>query len=227
MNIPSNTTNATSAASKAQGTTSSLAKTLDTQTMGQTDFLRLLVTQVKNQDPTKPMDSTQFVSQLAQFSALAGVTDLNTTMKGVANNLQSSQLVQGASLVGHQVLAPGNIGELSSTAPLMGAVNLPASTSSVIIKIFDSAGTFVQSFDLGSQTAGSVPFSWDGFLSGGQKAPLGNYKVEASYLENNKPVGADTMMAARVNSVALDSSGLMLQVQNLGEVSLNAISMLM
>ena len=229
------TTNTTSTATQATQSknaapaqsASSLAKTLDSQSLSQTDFLKLLTTQVKNQDPTKPMDSTQFVSQLAQFSALAGVTELNTTMKGVANHLQSSQLVQGASLVGRQVLAPGATGELSGTAPLMGAVNVPASTSSVTLRIQDASGSLVQSFDLGAQPAGTLPFSWDGTRSDGKQAPNGIYHVEASYLENNKPVAADTLMAARVNSVSRDSSGLVLDIQNLGPMGLDKVSMLM
>jgi flagellar basal-body rod modification protein FlgD len=221
-----NSTNAANAATSAKKE-SSLSKALDTQTLSQTDFLELLVAQVKNQDPTKPMDSTQFVSQLAQFSALAGVTELNATMEGVANNLQFNQLVQGASLVGHQALVTGDIGELSSTTPLIGAINLPTSTSSVVLKIEDAAGTLVQSIELGSQEAGMIPFSWDGTRSDGQQASPGAYHVEATYIEDSKSVAADTLVATQVNSVSLNSSGLLLDVQNLGEVTLDQISMLM
>lgn len=222
----------TNAANKNNSTTqttsaNSFAKSIDSQALSQTDFLRLLTTQVKNQDPTKPMDSTQFVSQLAQFSALAGVSELNTTMQGVANNIQSSQLVQGASLVGHKVLAPGNVGELTNETPLVGSVNLPTTTDSLALKIFDSAGSLVQTINLGSRAAGAIPFSWDGAGANGQKALPGNYKVEANYLENNKMVGADTMIAARVNSVALAANRLMLQIQNLGEMGIDEVSMLM
>lgn len=224
--ITTNTTN-TNTATVTPKSVNSLAKTVDTQTLSQSDFLQLLVTQVKNQDPTKPMDSTQFVSQLAQFSSLAGVTELNSTMQGVAQNIQSGQLIQGASLVGHQVLAPGSIGELSESTPLIGAVNLPSATNGLTIKILNEAGAIVQSFDMGNQSAGLIPFSWDGTNSDGTKSPLGSYYVEASYLENDKVVGANTLMAARVNSVSLNSSGLTLAVQNLGEVNLDEVEMLM
>jgi len=197
------------------------------QALGQTDFLKLLTTQLKNQDPTKAMDSTQFVSQLAQFSALAGVTDLNTTMKGVATNLQSNQVVQGASLVGRQVLAPGSYGELSDTAPLTGAINMPDSSDAVTLQVQDSTGQLVQTLNLGTHQAGMVPFAWDGIRSDGTQAPSGTYQVKANYLQDNKQVAADTLVAARVNSVALGSSGLLLEVQNLGEVGLDQVSMLM
>ncbi|CAK0761520.1 flagellar basal-body rod modification protein FlgD [Gammaproteobacteria bacterium] len=197
------------------------------KTLGQTDFLKLLTTQLKNQDPSKPMDSTQFVSQLAQFSALAGVTDLNTTMKGVSSSLQSSQLVQGTSLVGHQVLATGSRGELTDTLPLTGAVNLPASTNSLTVEVQDAAGHTVQTLSLGNNSAGTIPFSWDGTLANGQHAPSGTYQVKASYLQDGKQVTADTLVAARVNSVALGSSGLVLELEDLGEVGLDQVSMLM
>ncbi|CAK0778261.1 flagellar basal-body rod modification protein FlgD [Gammaproteobacteria bacterium] len=224
-----NTTNAASAANTATRTSESnpLSAINQDKSLSQKDFLTLLVSQVKNQDPTKPMDSTQFVSQLAQYSALAGITDLNTTMKGVATNLQSNQLVQGTSLVGHQVLAPGSRGELSDASPLMGAINLPASTNSVTVQVQDSAGHLVQTLNLGNQQTGMVPFSWDGTLANGQQAPSGTYQLKATYLQGDKQVAADTLVAARVNSVALGSSGLTLRLQDLGEMSLDQVSMLM
>jgi len=224
--ITANTTNTQNTSATPQSV-NSLAKTVKSQTLSQGDFLRLLVTQVKNQDPTKPMDSTQFVSQLAQFSALAGVTELNSTMQGVAKNVQSAQLVQGASLVGHQVLAPGSIGELTENFPLTGAVKLPNATNGLTIRIMDGAGSLVKSFDMGSQNSGLIPFSWDGTHLDGSKAPFGNYYVEANYLENDKLVGANTLIAARVNSVSLASAGLTLSVQNLGEMNLEQVELLM
>jgi len=222
-NINSSTASTNAAASNP---TSNFSKAIDSQSLSQKDFLQLLTTQVKNQDPTKPMDSTQFVSQLAQFSALAGVTELNTTMQGVANNIQSSQLIQGASLIGHKVLAPGNVGELAESSPFIGSVDVPASTDSVMLKIFDDKGSLVNTLNLGSQAAGAVPFSWDGRKANGQQAQPGNYKVEATYLEKNKMVGANTMIAARINGVALDANQLMLQIQNIGEISISQVAML-
>ena len=80
---------------------------------------------------------------------------------------------------------------------------------------------------MGTQQAGQVAFSWDGTQSDGQQAPAGTYQVNATYLQDGKPVTATTSVAARVNSVALGSSGLMLDVQDLGQMSLSQVSMIM
>ncbi len=217
-----------SAASQASANDQALSAALNgKQALTQGDFLKLLVTQVQNQDPTKPMDSTQFVSQLAQFSSLAGITSLNTTMTGVSNSMQTSQLLQGTALVGQDVLAPGSVADLTSTTPLMGAVTLPASSNGVTVKIADTSGNVVQSINLGSQQAGNVSFSWDGMQANGKTAPVGTYQISASYLQNNQPVNATTLVAARVNSVALGSSGLSLELQNIGTMNLSQVSMIL
>ncbi len=230
INTSNNTAGVTTptSATKTKATDQSVSSALgSSQSLSQSDFLQLLVTQVKNQDPTKPMDSTQFVSQMAQFSSLSGITSLNTTMTGVAQSMQSSQLLQGALLVGQQVLAPGSSAELSSTTPLMGAVTLPASASGVTVQIADASGNSVQTISLGTQNAGQIPFSWDGTQANGKQAPSGTYQISASYLQNNQAVAASTQVAARVNSVALGSSGLMLDIQDVGKMNLSQVSMIM
>jgi flagellar basal-body rod modification protein FlgD len=210
------------------GTATSTALT-GTPSLGQDDFLRLMVTQIKNQDPTKPMDPTQFLNQLAQFSTVSGISDLNTTMQGVAQGLQTGQVMQAAGLVGHRVLVPGTVGRLSATASLEGAIDLTASTNSVMLKVYDANGAAVQNIDLGVQPAGLVPFNWDGTLANGRQAPAGVYQVEAEYAQDGKRVAAEVLMANQVESVTVGTSGQgpRLEVQDLGEVTLDQVRQVM
>jgi len=217
------TVNAPANASAPSGN-SALGALSGAQSLGQTDFLKLLTVQLKSQDPTKPLDSTQFVSQLAQFSSLAGITSLNSTMQGIATNLQSNQLLQGASLVGKDALVPGNTGVLSAThTSFSGSVAVPASTSSVTVKVYDEKGTLMQTLDLGTQQSGLAAFTWDGTCADGSTAPPGKYTVKAEYQDNGKTVAADTLMSGRVVSVAITGSSLALDVEGIGVTTLDQV----
>src|ERR1700743_1028244 len=85
---------------------------LQQQTLNQSDFLKLMVTQMTNQDPTKPMDSTQMVAQMAQFSQVAATQELQQPFDTLASNLTGDQFVRASALVGHDALVPSDTGKL-------------------------------------------------------------------------------------------------------------------
>lgn len=185
-------------------------------------FLKLLVTQLQNQDPTNPMDNAQLTSQLAQLSTVQGITDLKTTVTTLAAQLQASQAVQGASLIGHQVLAQGNVLSLGN-AGAAGGVDLASSADKVKVDILDGSGSVVRSLDLGSQPAGLAQFAWDGKDASGNSLAQGTYSFNVAATAAGNAVTSTAYSLGQVQSVAMASSGLNVDVSNLGSMGLDKI----
>lgn len=175
--------------------------------LGQKDFLKLMTAQLNNQDPTKPMQSGEFFNQIAQFSAVSGIQGLQTSFQQVANAMYSSQALQASAMVGRSVLIPAAEGELAAGGDISGAVDLPASTNSLVVGVFDQAGQLVRRMDMGTQAAGDVSFSWDGRMDNGAIAPPGIYQVKAEAKIDGKDTALTTALAAKVESVNLGSQG--------------------
>ncbi len=191
-------------------------KPLKQQHLGQEDFMKLMTTQLNHQDPFKPMENGDFLAQMAQFSAVTGLKDIKDEFKDLSAALQSSQALQASSMVGRRVLVPGNETTLPAQGPLKGAVELPASTSNLSIKIIDAKGELVKTLDLGSKPAGTVHFSWDGKMTvAGQdgepdseeRAAAGSYRIVAEALVDGKPQAVDTLVVDAVESVSLGQPG--------------------
>jgi flagellar basal-body rod modification protein FlgD len=191
------------------------------QSLGQDAFMKLLVTQLKNQNPLSPQDNTQFVAQLAQFSSLEGIQNLNTTVNGLATGLQSSQALQASALVGRTVEVETDKAYLGTTGVVMGTMVLEDSTSALKLNVYNSSNELVWSKDLGTQDAGNLPFAWDGTLPNGQKLAAGNYRFEAVAAGKDKPTTLTTYLGNNVNSVTMGTNGAVsLNVNNVGAVAL-------
>ncbi len=174
--------------------------------LGQADFLKLMTTQLNNQDPMKPMSSGEFYTQIAQFSSVAGIQDLQKSFSEVASAMFSSQALQASSMVGRDVLVPGtsqNVGD----GGLDGAIDVPAGGQDVTVAIHDASGTLVRRLDLGARPAGMVPFAWDGLDEEGRPAGAGRYEVRAEARVDGRPTALDTYLSDRVNSVTIDGEG--------------------
>ena len=197
--------------------------------LGQEDFLKLMITQLNNQDPMKPMQNGQFLSQMAQFGTVSGIKDLQSSFSKLSSSLTSSQALQASSLVGRSVLVPGSTGVLSQGQPMNGVINLPSSATDVNLKVYDTQGQLVRTVSLGPQAKGSVNFSWDGITDSGTYAPPGAYKVKAEATLDGKNVAADTELAAKVDSVTLGGPGqdLTLNLAGLGQVPFSQIKQIM
>ena len=144
-------------------------------TLGGTDFLTLMLAQLQNQDPTSPVDSNTFLTQLAQLSEVQGITSLNTNFSTLSNSLTSNQALQASSLLGHQAMVNSSTATLAAGATVTGAVNVPQNTSQVTLSISDSSGALVSQINLGAQAAGLANFSWNGTMGNGSQAPAGTY----------------------------------------------------
>lgn len=208
-----------------------LATTADTgpkakNQLGQEEFFKLMTAQLKNQDPTKPMDNAQFLSQIAQFSTVSGVQDLNASFTQLAGALTSDQALQGANLVGRGVLVPGSSGNiLVDGGGFSGAADLATSTSNLTFNIFDEGGQLVRRIDLGPQASGLVPFGWDGVTDGGVAAAPGKYRIQATAQIDGVTQAIDTLVDAKVESVTLGKNGqeLNLNLIGLGTVTLSSV----
>lgn len=205
-----NTMNGTSSSSSSSGASSSASSSTGTSTNDlQNTFLRLLVTQLKNQDPTNPMDSSQMTSQLAQINTVTGISQLNTTLTSLASQLSAGQNAQSSLLIGQNVLVPGNTATVSSGSSSGFGFSLSEAVSDLKVTIKDSSGNVVNSVDLGAQAAGTVPIAWKPTDSAGNTLPDGTYTISAQGITGTGGVssGVTTLSGQQVVSVVQQSSG--------------------
>ncbi|MCW3636610.1 flagellar hook assembly protein FlgD [Burkholderia cenocepacia] len=174
----------------------------------QATFLKLLVTQLQNQDPTSPVDSSQMTSQLAQINTVSGIAQLNTSLTSLSTQLAAGQQTQAALLIGTNVLAPGNSVAVKGGAASPFGVSLANSVSNLTITVKNSAGAVVNTINAGAQSAGTVPFNWTPTDASGNALPDGTYTVSASYTNSaGTPQAATTLAAATVQSVVKQADG--------------------
>lgn len=192
--------------------------------LGQDSFLKLLITQLKNQNPLDPQDNTAFVAQLAQFSSLQGIQNLNTTVSSLASGMQSSQALQASALVGRSVSVATNKANLTAGSYIPGTVIVPESTADLNLNIYNSANELVFQKDLGAQKAGDLPFAWNGTATDGTKLPSGSYRFEALAKDRGKSVALATNLGANVNSVTIGANqDVILNVDGVGPVALKDV----
>lgn len=194
------------------------------KTMGQDDFLKLMLTQLKNQDPIKPMENGEFLGQMAQFSTVSGIEKLQTSFAALSSSLQSDQALQAAALVGRTALVPAGFATIAAGGSVEGAIELPSSATEIVVDITNSTGEIVRQIDLGTKPAGFAEFAWDGLDSSGQPVPAGRYAVSARARIAGRTESAATLIAAHVDSVTLGGSGgLALNLAQLGSAPLASV----
>ena len=207
------------------GLSRNLAANNRTTELGQEDFLKLMTTQLKNQDPFKPMENGDFIAQLAQFGTVSGIEDVRTELQNLAGSLVSNQAMQAAGMLGRAVLVPTSQGVLASGGTVDGAVELSNSVSSMNIGIYDQSGQLVKNIGLGSQSPGMVTFSWDGLATDGTAVPPGRYEVRAEAISGGINEAYEVLIADTVQSVSLPSGGsaLTLELAGIGTVDFSQV----
>ncbi|HET9509552.1 MAG TPA: flagellar hook assembly protein FlgD [Sphingomonas sp.] len=209
------------AAKAATAAKSSNSKTLNE--MGPGDFIALLTAQMKNQDPFEPVDNSQMVAQMAQFSSLAGISDMGSTLKSIATKLSASTASEAMSYVGKTVLTEGKTAYPRASGGIAGAIELDSAATSVVVTISDKDGNPVRSFDMGAKPAGSATFDWDGKLEDGT-ATEGPYTLSAIARDGTTAVTSRTLVWAPVTSATLpNGSEPMLTLPGVGDVKASAI----
>lgn len=211
----SNTSTASlSAAASAAGIT-------QTSAQDQSDrFLKLLVAQLNNQDPMNPMDNAQMTSQMAQINTVSGIQQVNTSIQALTTQLTSLQMMQGASMIGHQVLTSGNTLTVdAATKTGTGSFDLSGNADKVAVQILSAGGQLLDTVNMGAQSAGRLNFQWDASQYGASSAL--SFKVVAS--QGSTSVAATPLMRDTVTSVSSDATGMNLTLQGGSTVQYSAI----
>jgi flagellar basal-body rod modification protein FlgD len=195
--------------------------------LGQTEFLELMIAQLKNQDPFKAMDPSQFLGQLAQFGTVSGIQDMQSAFGTFAESMRSAQVLEGATMVGREVLVEGEQAPLGAEGAIRGAVSIPAGATAVQLNVLDSAGQLVRRISLPT-AEGLTDFSWDGTMDNGARASAGEYAFEVVATSAGVNESLQPMLSARVDSVTVDTrSGLVLNTSTLGARTLNEVRRVM
>lgn len=192
------------------------------QNLGQEDFFALLSQQLAYQDPFKPVENAEMISQMASFTTAEGVSSMDENILGMTDVLNSSQALQASSLVGKSVLIPTNEGYLPDQGDLSGSISTTTGAYSVMVNIEDEAGSVIRSISLGDIGAGNQGFSWDGLDTQGNRVEPGRYTLKANGLVNGQGEELTTATYAHVESVSLGGgqAGINLNLQGLGGIKL-------
>jgi flagellar basal-body rod modification protein FlgD len=195
------------------GQTAQASSSRNISDMGSDDFLELMIAQMKHQDPTKPMDQRAFMSQLAEFSSLSGIQELNGSFGELSTNLTGAQAVQASSLVGRSVamdsqtasLAPVGRNDAGEIVNLLSAtVDMGTGSDGGVFEVRDDAGQLVFSGQLPAGS-GNIPVVWDGEASDGSRLPAGDYNISARVerggdLRDARVYGHDTVISVAIGS---------------------------
>lgn len=175
--------------------------------LGRTQFLELMIAQMSHQDPLDPAKNEEFVAQLAQFSTLEGIENLNKSFETVALAMQTSMATQAAGLVGRNVVAPTNTAALESEGGVVGSIELPIAASNVTVDITSASGELVRRINLGARGSGRLDFGWDGTDAAGGRLPAGAYQVRAYGEFDGERAELTVNMPDRVVSISVGPSG--------------------
>ncbi len=173
--------------------------------LGQDQFMKLLVAQLQNQDPLSPLDNTEFVAQLAQFSTLEGITNMGTSLDTVNNYMLSLNNFNATGLIGKDVKAYGNNISLNDAGTAELGYSLKSSASTVETTIYDESGSMVRTIGEGPKPAGANTLQWDGRDTTGKSLPAGKYTFTvAGATQDGSSVMADTIQIGKVDGVVYE-----------------------
>jgi flagellar basal-body rod modification protein FlgD len=194
--------------------------------MGQTEFLTLFTTQLKNQDPTDPVKNEAFVAQLAQFSQLEATTSMKDSMNSMVSSMSNDRMLGAASLMGKQVAVPDGPVMVTDTTVSQGTINLPTGADGIQLQVFNSSGILVRSQIMGAQQPGDVTLAWDGMTDGGQPAANGVYRYVANVNSQgvmSKPTVNTYATVTGVTSAGTADGAMLLEVGNGKTVALSSV----
>ncbi len=194
-------------------------------TLDQEDFLKLLTTQLSQQDPSSPVDNTQMVNTMSQLSVVQSLNTISSNMSGIVSSISSSSALSASSLVGRSVLTDSSTAFYDGTNALQAKINAGNGADNLTITITDQSGQVVGSYTA-SSGSGSMDFSWDGTDSEGNKLPAGKYTITATGNQNGSSVALPVSTYATVGSVTLGSStsDTVLNLVGYGDVKLSDVT---
>jgi flagellar basal-body rod modification protein FlgD len=190
------------------------------------DFLRLITTQMQDQNPLQPSDPTQFLTQLEQMSEVSSMQSMENSLSSLQTSLQSQQMANGTALIGQTVLAPTSTATLdTSGGTISGALQTPSGATTMSVTIKDSGGALINTINVEVPSQGGLAnFTWDGTNTAGTAAPAGQYKITATAGNGSENITLTPLIQTKVQSVTVDSStqGLDVNTEN-GTVPLSSI----
>jgi len=205
------------------GATPTVATTNSSGQLGQSDFLQLMTAQLKNQDPFDPVDNTQMVAQMAQFSSLAGISEMNSTLKAIADRLGATSPNDALAWVGKTVLVEGDTAYPRTGGGISGAIELDTPATDVTVTIEGADGRTLRQVSLGAQPAGTANYEWDGTTDNGDPAGDGPFTVRVQARGADGDIAARSLVWAPVTSVALTGTGAMLTLPGIGQVAATTV----
>ncbi|MBU3619503.1 flagellar hook assembly protein FlgD [Polynucleobacter sp. JS-Fieb-80-E5] len=202
QNNPSVTTlpSATNNSSAAGSASAAISASASSASQIQDQFMTLLVAQMKYQDPTNPMNSAEMTSQMAQISTVDGVNKLNGSMNSLLTQMQTNEAYQASSMVGKNVMVPGNTLNLTKGQANFG-VQLSAPASSLKVNVLNAAGQTVNVLTYGAEPAGTVPLSWNGKDAAGNQLPDGKYTFQLAANVAGQNVNPTGLTVASVTGI--------------------------
>ena len=183
--------------------------------MGQTEFLTLFTTQLKNQNPLDPVKNEAFVAQLAQFSQLEATTAMKTSMQNLVSSLANDRLLGATSLIGKTVAVPDGPVTVTDSTVSQGVVNLPTGADGIKLQVYNDKGILVRTQIFGAQPVGDFTIAWDGMTDGGVAAPNGTYRYVANVNSNGsvtKPTVNTYAPVTGVTSAGTSDGAMLLEV---------------
>jgi flagellar basal-body rod modification protein FlgD len=222
-------TSSTGSATNASSTATAQSAVQSALNITPADFLQLISTQLQDQNPMQPTDPTQFLGQLEQMSEVSSMQNMETSLNDLQTSLQSTQMANGASLLGQTVLAPSTTGTLETSGgsgggSITGALSVPSGGTNATITIKNSTGLVVNTLSVTPAKSGLTNFTWNGTDSLGNAEPAGQYTLSAQATDGASTVALTPLVAAKVTSVTVDSStqGLDINTEN-GSVALSSV----
>ena len=198
------------------------AQKANSDTLGQSDFLKLMTTQLQNQDPFAPMDNGDFIAQMAQFSTVTGITEINNNLTNLGSKLEPNRVATAAQFLGHSVLVPGQVVSPDDKGEIHGVVDLPAYSNDVGLTFTNPSGEIVHSLTLGSQEKGLVGFSWTNIPDEIKKNKT-RLTIQAYAGNGEASDGISTAVYNKViaASAPKNSEDVILETKDYGEISAN------
>lgn len=186
--------------------TQSTAATNANMQLDQTDFLKLMTVQLTTQDPFKPVENTEMIAQMAQFSATAGIAEMNQSLKSITEAFSSGRLTDASGWIGRSILVESDVVPALDDGAFAGQIALPKAADKVNLAFVDETGAVVHSEQLGAQDAGELSFAWDGKRADGS-AVEGPLKVVVNASVGGEPVEAVTAVWTQVGGIQSPAAG--------------------
>ncbi len=181
-------------------------KSKSREEMGKQDFLTLFTAQLQNQNPLEPVKNEAFVAQLAQFSQLEALTNMQSSLDTFVTAMSGERMLNSASLIGKKVAISDSLTKLTQGGTIDASIDLPEGAAGIQINVHDARGNLVQELIAGPQMPGTTPVQWDGKDAMGNPAPAGLYRLTAQAVINGNTSKVAVNALSTVKSIVTNPS---------------------